>query len=87
MIYTYPAIFIKYKKDGSYGAHFPDLGCCTDGCDLNDAMAMAIDLLSLNISIRKDYKENIPEPTNINEIDCQAYINKLEIDFTSQEKV
>lgn len=86
MIYTYPAIFMKYEKDESYGIYFPDFGSMTHGKDLNDAMAMAIDLLALQISVRKDNVDDIPSPSNINSIDCTSYINKLENNFTEKEK-
>lgn len=85
MIYTYPAIFMKYKKDGSYGVYFPDLKEMTDGKDLNDAMAMAIDLLALDISSRKDDKEEIPTPTNLLEIECENIVKQLQDGFTEKE--
>lgn len=87
MIYTYPAVFMKYKKDNHYGIYFPDLDDMTDGNDLNDAMFMATDLLAIVLSSIIEEKEKIPFPSKIDTIDPKAIIDKLQNDLTYEQKV
>ncbi len=63
--YVYPAIFTP-EKGGSYSVTFPDIeGCLTCGDDLNDALHMAKDALSLMLVHMEDEHEEIPVPTPI----------------------
>lgn len=86
MIYTYPAVFMKYKKDNHYGIYFPDLDNITDGKDLNDAMFMATDLLALTLSTLIDNNQKIPFPSQLNNIKPKDIIDELQNDFTDKEK-
>lgn len=86
MIYTYPAIFMKYKNYDSYGVYFPDLDEITNGNDLNDAMYMARDLLSIVLSTMLEDKQTIPSPSNINSIEPDKIIHDLRRDFTDKER-
>ena len=86
MIYTYPAVFMKYKKDNHYGIYFPDLDNITDGKDLNDAMFMATDLLALTLSTLIDNNRKIPFPSQLNNIKPKDIIDELQNDFTDKEK-
>ena len=70
MLVTYPALFYYDDTDGAnapYFVTFPDFEhSATQGEDMADAMAMASDLLGINLA---DYIENgreIPTPTPIN---------------------
>jgi len=66
--YTFPAVFTE-EENGQYSVEFPDIdGCATCGDDLNDAMEMAQDALSLMLCEYEDSKEKIPTPTKISDI-------------------
>ena len=86
MIYTYPAVFMKYKKDNHYGIYFPDLDNITDGNDLNDAMFMATDLLALTLSTMIDNNQKIPFPSQLNSINAKAIVDEMQNDFIDKEK-
>ena len=86
MNYTYPAIFMKYKKDELYEIYFPDLNQMTSGKDLNDAMFMARDLLAIVLSSMIEDESQLPTPSKINEIDSDKIIKKLRSDFSEEEK-
>ncbi|ACV57084.1 type II toxin-antitoxin system HicB family antitoxin [Alicyclobacillus acidocaldarius] len=60
----YPAIFDPYE-DGSFVVLFPDFpGCVTQGCNLDDAVAMAEEALTLQLyGIERD-GEDLPEPSD-----------------------
>lgn len=66
--YIYPAIFTKEEE--GYSVIFPDLeSCYTQGDNLEDALEMAEDVLSL---VLYEYEKNqrlIPEPTPIKKIE------------------
>lgn len=86
MIRTYPALFMKYKKNNSYSIYFPDLDKMTDGKDLNDAMYMANDLLALVIFSMTEDKMKIPAPSKIDAINPKEIINNIQNDFSEKEK-
>jgi len=66
--YTFPAVFTE-EENGQYSVEFPDIdGCATCGDDLNDAIEMAQDALSLMLCEYEDSKEKIPTPTKISDI-------------------
>lgn len=68
-LYSYPAIFYK-EDDGGFSVIFPDIngGTATQGDDLKDALAMAIDCLAVCIHGMNIDGEEIPEPTDLNNI-------------------
>lgn len=68
-LYHYPAIF--YKEDnGMYSVIFPDIngGTATQGDNLADALSMAIDCLAVCLHGMYIDGEEIPEPTELNNI-------------------
>lgn len=66
--YIYPAVFIP-EKEGGYSVIFPDLeGCFTCGDDLDEALTMAKDALSLMLVDLEDEKEDIPTASGINSL-------------------
>ena len=63
--YIYPAIFTP-ENEGGFSIRFPDIeGCFTCGKDLDEALYMANDALSLMLVDMEDCKDTIPEPTPI----------------------
>lgn len=78
MTYIYPACF--YPEDnGQYSVVFPDLcGISTYGNNLQDAIAMATDLLCTWVLECKKDNEDLPEPSSIKEIkvdDENGFVN------------
>lgn len=66
--YIYPAIF-KYNDDG-ISVSFPDLpGCLTCGSDEEEAFYMAEDVLGLYMSMLEDDNEELPEPSQLKNIE------------------
>ena len=86
MNYTYPAIFMKYKKDESYEIYFPDFNQMTSATDLNYAMYMARDLLTIVLSSMIDENSQLPTPSKIKELNSEDIIEKLRNDFSEEEK-
>jgi predicted RNase H-like HicB family nuclease len=65
---SYIAILVPEKEDGGYSVFFPDLpGCVTQGDDVADAQAMAIDALSgwLAATIDLGYPVPIQRPLEV----------------------
>lgn len=76
-LYSYPAIFYK-EDDGKYSVIFPDLnGTATYGIDLNDSIRMAIDCLAGVLHGMNIDGEQIPEPTELNNITEDIIIDML----------
>lgn len=71
MLSAYPACFYE-EKEGGYSVIFPDLNVSTCGDTLNEALAMAIDCLAGYIYDAKMYKEELPAPSDIKDIDINA---------------
>lgn len=68
---VYPACFYK-QEDESYSVEIPDLlGCCTQGRNLIEAMEMAEDAALGWLLTAIEDEENIPEPSNIEEVELQ----------------
>ncbi|MDT3693613.1 MAG: type II toxin-antitoxin system HicB family antitoxin [Mucispirillum sp.] len=77
-LYSYPAIFYK-EDDGKYSVIFPDLnGTATYGIDLNDSIRMAIDCLAGVLHGMNIDGEQIPEPTELNNITEDIIIDMLD---------
>jgi len=79
MRYVYPACF--YPEDnGQFSVIFPDLdGIATYGNNLEDAIRMATDLLCTWILECKKDKIELPQPSNIKEVqtDCDRMFANL----------
>ncbi|PWM79398.1 MAG: HicB family protein [Phascolarctobacterium sp.] len=93
MLAAYPACFYE-EDDGRYSVIFPDLNVATQGDNLNDALAMAIDCLAGYIFMSNMEKETIPPPSDIKDIDINseydeyksAFINIVAVDVEEYAK-
>ena len=64
----YPAIFHK-AEEGGFWISFPDFPeCLTEGDDMQQAYEMAVEALGLALVSRKEEKEQIPIPSEIDSI-------------------
>ena len=83
----YPAIFHK-AEEGGYWISFPDIPeCLTEGDAMEQAYEMAVDALGLAISSRYQQKEDIPtpsEPENISVND--GFLVIVEFDMLAYQK-
>ena len=87
--YIYPALFTP-EDNGSYSVNFPDIdGCFTCGDNLEDALFMANDALSLVLMDLEDRKEEIPEPSNINELKTSgnSFVSLVQCNTTQYRKL
>ena len=67
----YPAIFHK-AKEGGFWISFPDFPeCLTEGDDMQQAYEMAVEALGLTLTSRKEEKEEIPSPSEVDEIQME----------------
>lgn len=82
----YPALF--HKEDDGFLVSFPDFPeCFTEGDDMQQAYEMAVDALGIAITSRQKEKEEIPTPSNINEIETgDGFIVVLEFDMLAYLK-
>ncbi|WP_317347237.1 type II toxin-antitoxin system HicB family antitoxin [Blautia argi] len=84
----YPAIFHK-AEEGGFWISFPDIPeCLTEGDNMQQAYEMAVEALGLALVNRKEEKEEIPAPSEIDKIheedgtiviiefDMQEYLRK-----------
>lgn len=64
----YPAVFHK-AEEGGFWVSFPDFPeCFTEGDDMTQAYEMAVEALGLALVSRKEDKEEIPAPTEIDKL-------------------
>ena len=64
----YPALFHK-AEEGGFWVSFPDFPeCLTEGDDMSQAYEMAVEALGLALVSRKEEKEEIPAPTEIDKL-------------------
>ncbi len=99
MLSMYPACF--FKEESGYSVIFPDLNwLATGGKTLDEAMAMAIDCLAGYLHTCQMDGDNIPEPSNLSDIDpesvakeldpdspmCEAFVNIVSVDVASYAK-
>ena len=64
----YPALFHK-AEEGGFWVSFPDFPeCLTDGDDMSQAYEMAVEALGLALVSRKEEKEAIPVPMEIDKL-------------------
>ena len=87
MLSVYPACFYK-EKEGGYSVIFPDLNhLATCGDTLANAVEMAVDCLALYLYSAKRDKEDIPAPSDINDIDVNAEYDEYETAFINMVSV
>jgi len=98
MLSMYPACF--FKEESGYSVIFPDLELATCGETLDEAMAMAIDCLAGYIHTCQMDGDNIPEPSNLSDINpesvakeldpdspmCEVFVNIVSVDVASYAK-
>lgn len=78
MLSVYPACF--FKDDEGYTVVFPDLNwLATQGKDINEAMAMAVDCLAGYLHSCEQDGEDIPEASEMFSISLQGVAAELEI--------
>ena len=65
---VYPVFFTK--TNNNVLVEVPDLDILTEGKDMNDAINMARDAIELKCVSLEDAKENIPNPSNISELNA-----------------
>ena len=64
----YPALFHK-SEDGGFWISFPDFPeCFTEGDDMKQAYEMTVEALGLALVNRKEEKEEIPDPSDLDKI-------------------
>lgn len=84
MRYVYPAVFTK--ENGQYLVSVPDLpGCHTFGDDLNEAIEMARDAISMWLCVTEDKGEEVPEPTLNLAID-NGIVSLIDVDTIAYRK-
>ena len=64
----YPAVFHK-AEEGGFWIWFTDFPeCLTEGDDMQEAYEMAVEALGLVLTGRAEEKEEIPKPTEVDQI-------------------
>ena len=64
----YPALFHK-SEEGGFWISFPDFPeCFTEGDDMKQAYEMTVQALGLALVNRKEEKEEIPDPSDLDKI-------------------
>ena len=66
---VYPVLLTK--TDECILVEVPDFGILTEGKDMNDAIDMARDAIELNCVTMEDSKEDIPQPSQIGDLDIK----------------
>lgn len=57
------------ERGGGWSVLFPDLpGCATQGEDLGEAISMAVDALAGHVAVMRDFGEEVPEPSTLEEV-------------------
>ncbi len=70
MIKAYPTIFTKTAD--CYLIEVPDLEIITEGTDMENAIYMARDAISITLVSLEENNDTIPEPSSIENIDISA---------------
>ncbi len=70
MIKAYPTIFTKTPD--CYLIEVPDLEILTEGADIENAIYMARDAISITLVSLEENNDTIPEPSSIENIDISA---------------
>lgn len=85
---VYPVLFTETKD--AILIEVPDLGILTEGKDINDAMEMARDAIGITGISLEDNKEEIPIPSNLEDIkipdgtfaeEGRTIVSLVDIDF------
>lgn len=87
--YVYPAVFTP-EEEGKYSVFFPDLeGCYTCGDNLQDAIAMAEDVLAFYLYDEETAQNKIPEASNLSEIEKndEEFVNYIACDTIEYAKM
>ena len=80
-VIAYPVLFEKVED--TYLVTVPDIGQMTQGNDLNDAIAMARDLISLWVMNLEDAKKAVPKPDSITfEVPEGAFVSYVDANIT-----
>lgn len=66
---VYPVFFTK--TDDNILVEVPDFGILTEGTDMNNAIDMARDAIELKCVSMEDDKEEIPNPTDLKDLDVK----------------
>lgn len=66
---VYPVFFTK--TDECILVEVPDFGILTEGKDMSEAIDMARDAIELNCVTMEDNKEDIPQPSQISDLDVE----------------
>ena len=66
---VYPVIFTKVE--GNYLVEVPDLEILTQGTDIENAIEMARDAISITIVSMEENNEVVPKASNIDDIDVE----------------
>lgn len=67
--YVYPAVFTYYGPGKEIAVVFPDLNCATSGVDDEDALFSAREALGGRLALMEEYKEEIPAPSPLSEVE------------------
>lgn len=88
---AYPVIFTQIDdKKNTVLIEVPDLDLMTEGFGTADAMLMARDAIGVNIITRQDKDEDIPDPSDISQINVEkgifagegkSYISLVDLDI------
>lgn len=83
----YPAVFHR-AEEGGFWVSFPDLPeCLTEGDDMQQAYEMAVEALGLALVGRKEEKEKIPKPTEIDQVEVdEGTLVIVEFDMLEYQK-
>lgn len=80
----YPAIFHK-AEEGGFWITFPDFPeCLTEGDDMSQAYKMAVEALGLELVSRKEEREDIPTPSEIDKVQAEDGFAVI-VEFDMQE--
>ena len=83
----YPAVFHK-AEEGGFWVSFPDFPeCLTEGDDMQQAYEMAVEALGLALVGRKEEREAIPTPTEVDRLSVDdGTIVLVEFDMLEYQK-
>lgn len=82
MKYVYPACF--YQEDECVVVEFPDLGCATQGKNLEEAMYMAADCAAGWILTSLENGEKLPKPSEVKRVNPEnenGFVSLVYIDL------
>ena len=84
----YPAVF-HTADEGGFWITFPDLPeCMTQGDDMQEAYEMAVESLGLALTSREQEKQEIPAPSELNQLTLNPneYCVVIEFDMLAYKK-